>query len=566
MIDKIVDTDVLVIGGGVAGLYAALETTRQNSKVLLVTKGLLGKSCCSVEAQMFLSPHQYSPSDTLEKHLRHRVSSYGGYVIDQEIQKATLVSAPRFIKELEELGLYWRRYPDGEIAVQGEGSAYRNLIAFKHGDTGKNITWTLTQEFRRHRIPYLEDTVVTRLLTNNGTVVGAIAISYRTGEIIALRAKAVVMAAGPGGWLWTYSTMPATITGDGLVMAYRAGAELTGIEFNQWHFSDHVRVPGTGSSRACFRQNLGPSTTPEDDKSMWSPIWVNSKGERFMEQWEKSLGLLKHEQAMAVIDQVKKGNATFTSGIYGSLKHVPPEQLKSYLHLWRWLEKIGIDTTKDLVEVGMCTHWMIGGIRVNPKFETNMPGLYAAGGVTFGATSLVECLYSGRTSAQQAANRAKSVEIPELNQSQIEGEAERIQRYMKTEPAAGFSPAQIKRRIREIMWEKMHYIKNEKNMREALELLRKVREDMVPKMRLESGSKRFNYAWVEALDVVNMLDLTELIINVSLMRKESRKQFQREDYPKTDDQNWLQNIVITCENGKMKTRMIPVELKYVRPD
>jgi succinate dehydrogenase/fumarate reductase flavoprotein subunit len=560
MVDRVEDTDVLIVGGGVAGIRAGLEAADQGAEVLLVTKGLLGKSCCSVEAQMFLCPPRYVPPDSLNRHLKQRVESYGGYMIDQENERRALASASKFMRELESLGLYWRRYPDGEFVL-----LERNAIASKHGDTGKNIMQILTQEFRRRAIPFREDTAVTSLLTRGRNVVGATAISYANGDILAIQAKSVIMATGPGGWLWTYSTAPRTVTGDGLVMACRAGAELTNIEFNLWHMSDHVRIPGTKPSRACFRQNLGPSITPRGNKTMWAPIWLNAKGERFMEQWEKSLGGLKHEQALAVVDQIRKGNATPTSGIYASLRHVSPEDLERYLYLWRWLKKLGIDTTKSLIEVGMCAHWMIGGLKANTRFETTVPGLYAAGGVTSGATSLAECLHSGVVSAKYASDRAKRRKSPVLRQTQIEKEETRILKYLRTDPVDGFSPGQVKEQIRQIMWEKMHYIKNEQRMKEGLEALRRVREDIVPKMRLASMTKRFCYGWVESLDTINMLDLAELIIKASLMRKESRKQFQRSDYPQTDDENWMKTIAIRHKDQQMKTRVAPVELPYVKP-
>jgi succinate dehydrogenase/fumarate reductase flavoprotein subunit len=167
-------------------------------------------------------------------------------------------------------------------------------------------------------------------------------------------------------------------------------------------------------------------------------------------------------------------------------------------------------------------------------------------------TGLTICIGLGKLVGKYASERALRIEEPKLDFSQVNKEKNRISSFLRTEPSDGYLPAQVKKRIREIMWEKMHYIKNEKKMKEALALLKDVRDKMLPKMRLESKSLAFNYDLVEALDVVNMLDICELIILSSLFRKESRGCFQRKDYPKTDNKNWFKNIILKKENGKPK--------------
>ncbi|MEM3551725.1 MAG: FAD-binding protein, partial [Candidatus Bathyarchaeia archaeon] len=241
-----ISTDILIIGGGAAGSWAAIEADRRGVDVLLITKGKLGKSGCSPLAAMYLFPPEGTPGYNPETRFIEEVGSLtrATYLNNQELLRAIVFEASRYVTKLEELGLYWTRYPDGELAIGFTKGKPADIYAITHGDTGKNIMDVLRKEIIRRGIKFLEDTMVTRLLTKNDEVVGATALDYIHGKFLIIRAKSVILAAGGGGCLWKYSTASREVTADGLAIAFRAGAELTNIEFNLWHMADLGRRPG----------------------------------------------------------------------------------------------------------------------------------------------------------------------------------------------------------------------------------------------------------------------------------------------------------------------------------
>jgi len=283
---------------------------------------------------------------------------------------------------------------------------------------------------------------------------------------------------------------------------------------------------------------------------------------------EGLVALDKGAQAAGLGEQIKKGLARQRGGYYASYKHISSENLKDPKK-FAVLNKLGYDLTKDLVECGMETHTMLGGIHTNLKMETTIPGLYAAGSITGHSMPILHhCLVSGNIAAQNASKRAREIGTPEMDWQQISKEEERVLGFLKVkEGSQSYSPAQIKEKIRGIMYFKaLCYFKTEKGMKAGLEELKRVREEMVPNMRLSSDTKNFNYEWLEGIEVINMLDLSELMIQASLLRKETRGCFQRLDYPETDNENWLKQIIVKLENGKTRFFFIPATLIYAKPE
>ncbi|HUP96107.1 MAG TPA: FAD-binding protein, partial [Burkholderiales bacterium] len=217
---------------------------------------------------------------------------------------------------------------------------------------------------------------------------------------------------------------------------------------------------------------------------------------------------------------------------------------------------------------GTTWHLTFGGIRTNTHtFATSLEGLYAPGGVgSHGVGSITYVAYDGTVAAEQSCERARRIALQPLPEEQVQREQRRLQGHLRVKSEDGLLPAQVKKRIREIMTEKMGYVKNESRMCAALDDLSEVRETMLPRMGLGSTSRNWNYDWVEAMDAEDMLDVCELTIRMSLQRKESRGYFFREDYPYIDNKNWLTHTVAARVGNEVTFEHTSAAQKYGPPN
>jgi len=472
------------------------------------------------------------------------------------------------VRELEEMGLYFRRAANGELiyaprfyrtnlgGAESEETFYRRILTNPpgHGAAGRSVMDVLVSEVSRRGINVMEEVRVTALLTHNGNVVGATAFDYVREEFIVIKAKATILATGHGGYFWTYATYTRDVTGDGMALAYRIGAELQGIEICWWHFGDMMKP------RIWSHVHMHGYPMPISGQT---PYFYNSQGERFMNERYDNTPYWK--QALALRKQVKEGKAKWRGGYFAGFAHMDQKELAEYYAHLDFIRKLGLDPARDKVECGMTGHIMAGGIKVSSAMETNIPGLYVAGGAgAIYALQYNTTRWSAILGARSAVRWLKNTKSVDLDEGQVEKERAEL-RELRSRTKGTYNPAQVKRRIRDIMWENMHFIKSEEKMTKALGLLRETRERMLPELRMSSGA--YDYDLVDALDVKDMLDVSELMVQASLMRKESRGFFQREDYPRTDNVNWLKHITIRRDHqGRPTYYSEAVNLKYVKPE
>ena len=558
---KVIDTDVLVIGGGVAGTNAALKARTSGASVLILVKGILGRSGASIFAGNLGGTVSESNREELVKNktiIEASARYYKHYLADQDyIVDGLLYRKLEFYPELEREGFYIRRRDDGSILTNT--GPIKGMWAYKQGYSGVFVMDIRRKQVRKAGIPVMEETMVTRLLTNDGRVVGATALDYARGEFFAVRAKSTILATGNSNYLATRATGTREQCGNGYAMAWQAGAELQDLEIQWWHVSDFA------APKAWMRLHNYPNYLPGTSRQ--SQL-VNSKNEVFFEGSMYPLARAPYYlQIKHLQKEVKKGLARWVGGYFTSYRHIEPEVMENEYHA-SFYKKLGINPTKDLIECGITWHMTLGGIRCNlPTMETNVPGLYAAGSGTGHYVGGIDfASLDGKMAGIHAAENAKKRSLSEFDMTQLHEEEKRIFKNLKNSPDNGISPVEVKRMIREIMWDEMGYVKNETKMRRALERLKEVREKIVPRMHLSTGTTVWNYEWVDALDVDDMLQVCELLVQSSIMRKESRGPFYREDYPYVDNENWLKHICLRQKNGKAEYYTVPVDLKYVRPD
>lgn len=554
---KVIETDVLVIGGGAAGANAALKAADKGAKVAMVVKGLLGKSGCSVFAS-HLPYHDVTTEQKSYDRLRYSIRYYNHYLTDQDYCKRMGVyMRTEFFPELEKLGVYWRRDSEGQVkAITSRTPA---LVAHKQGASGIIIMDRRRRQVFGRGIPVFEECAATSLLQHGRRVVGATVFDYRRGELFAIRAKSTIIATGHSDYLATRATGTREQSADGVAMALRAGAELANLEIQWWHISD-VLEP-----RSWMRYHLYPNPLIGTEET--SRVY-NSAGEVFFEQktHNPTSSAPYVEQVRRLALQVQAGKARWDGGYYSGYDHIPSDIVNTYQHQAKIWKKLGLDVGKDRIECGVTLHMRQGGINVSTeRMETSLPGLYAAGGIAahyLGGVGPVS--YDGKIAGEAAAEAALASEAAPPPDEAIAAEEARVFGFLRA-GGDGVRPMTAKLRVRDIMW-RLGYVKNEQKLNAALDELQEVREEMVPRFQLASASRSWNTGWMDAIDVCSMLDACEATVRSALQRKESRGPFYREDYPFVDNENWLCKNLVMREDGAWRSRIDPIPLTQMAPE
>ena len=554
---ELIETDVLVIGGGAAGTNAVLKAADRGATVMLVVKGLIGKSGCSIFAS-HLPYHDVSTKEKDLDRLRYSVRYYNHYLTDQEYcLRMGAYMRNEFYPDLERLGVYWRRDDQGRLmAITSRTPA---LVVHKQGASGIIIMDKRRREIFRRGITVHEECAVTSLLTDGGRVVGATVLDFRRGRFFAIAAKSTILATGHSDYLATRSTGTREQSADGVAMALRAGAEAANLEIQWWHTSD-VLEP-----KAWMRFHLYPNPLMGTEET--SRLY-NAQGEMFYEQKTHSPGASAPytEQIRRLCREVINGKADWAGGYYSGYDHIPAEITRTHQHQAKVWSKLGLDVGKDRIECGITWHMRQGGINVDTeRMDTNLPGLYIAGGLGchyLGGVGPVS--YDGKVAGEAAAEAALAGGRQPLAAEAAAAEEARVFGFLRAS-RDGVRPIEAKLRIRAIMWE-LGYVKNEQKFAAALEALQAVRREMVPQLQLQSTSRSWNTGWMDALDVCSMLDACEATVRSGQNRKESRGPFYREDYPYVDNEQWMCRNIISRVNGEWRTRTEPIPATHLKPE
>jgi succinate dehydrogenase/fumarate reductase flavoprotein subunit len=562
---KKIKCDLLILGSEGAGARAAIEIGKCGLKPFIVTKGRIAKSGATVTAGMDMAiPSQASkeicgfegdPNDTPETFMEDMVKA-GKFMNNQELCWIHVNDAAKRAKELVDWGVKF------DFLKQTPGHKYpRSLMS-----SGRRLVAGLKQQVEKYNI--FEDTIITDLLTKDGRVTGAVGINIRNGEFLIIQAKAVIIATGGAMRIWPRTTAPEELTGDGFGMAYRAGAELVDMEFPMFLPACCVWPPALVGTDVpyLFSANVGG----------W---WINKRGVRFMKKWdpEHMEFATRDVSSIAQYMEVLDGNGSPHGGIFVSFAHLP-QQVIDYFMEWQStlknfkygslnLKKFGFD------EAGPAAHYWNGGIKINVKSQTNIPGLFAAGEVAGGnmganrisGNAITECIVWGARAGKYAAEYvANSFDI-EPDNDQINFLKEKIYGLFKRGEGEKISPFKIKQMIQRIANDYVGPVRDGQGLEKALKEIEKIRVEVLPRMGVTTEDRYFNREWVEGLQVENMLQTLELVARTSLTRTESRGALYRKDFPNTDNKNWLKNIVIREKDGKQELRLSPIVVTKISP-
>ena len=568
-----IKADVLVIGAGGAGSRAAIEAADNNPEALVVilNQGPVGKSGLTVMANGGI--RWVSHPDDKPEYLFKEIVQAGAFLNEQNLVEILTEEAPARGNELIDWGAQVLPFAESSKSggaapdQQGTGPVYPRSRYIP----GVTYMATLRKELeRRQNITIIEDVITTKLLVSEGRAVGAVILNIRSGEVFPMAAKAIVLATGGLGELYDHSSntpfgLRGHATGMGCTLAYHIGAELIDMEMIQFT-GDQLYPPWLLGNAALLVSNCGAK-------------YMNIHGEEFMK-----LPMTRDETQIRAAKEIAKGNGTERGGVFIDLSVSPlpsdeiEEQIKVNLaegiakERWKLIKDMSADNPDpknwkiEFTPGG--AHFFMGGIRINSQCETNIEGLYAAGecsggvqgGNRMGGNALTEIIVFGARAGKFAGEYANNAGFIEPEAQLVIDEQNRLQGLFKSD---GIAPSVIRKKLTSIMSKYVAVARTGDGLAKALEELDALRKGDFTRMRVPQG-RVFNSLWVEAIQVIYMLDLAEMIAKSALYRTESRGAHYREDYPDRDPA-WLKHTCVTKKDGAVDLRTVPVTITKLDP-
>ncbi len=548
-----VRTDVLVIGGGGAGLRAAIEAQARGARVLVISQSRVGYGSNTtiaggaVAAVLSPSKGRRDPLDSTEQHLADTVSS-GRFINDQSMMQTVADGAEEEVEALRNFGVEFaapEAHPWLRLSYD-PGHSRRRII---HGQTffGTDFTFPLRRYALAQGVEFGEGLLVTRLLMSRGAVVGAMSIDSK-GEAVMFEAPAVVLATGGLGQVYSRTDNTGGSTGDGYVLAYKAGAVLQDMEFVQYY----PACMGLGSP-ALFYESLLIGTKARI---------LNSRGEDIVEKYGLAdpMSMTRDRLSIAIGKELDASEG-LDGKVVLDLEHCPPDRMEV---MWPVMPKAVLKGERRLA-VAPAVHFHMGGVIVNGRAETSVPGLYAACEVTAGVhganrlsgNALTEAWVFGAIAGREAALRARETDAGPLSKDEMSAEKERLQGL--TLRRNGEAAKTMLQSLKDSMWNNAGLIRDAHSLNQALDVIEGLQsrfdDDTVGDGRRPQSVVRLG----------NMLAVSEMICRAALYRDESRGAHYRRDCPEQNDADWLRNVVIANKNGKMSLTTEPVKLTKVQP-
>ena len=547
--------DVLIIGAGGTGLRAAIEGLAQGARVGVVCKSLLGKAhTVMAEGGIAAAMSNVDKADDWRTHFRDTMRG-GKFLNNWRMAQLHALEAPDRVRELEQWGALFDRTESGEILQRAFGGHTFKRLCHVGDRTGLEMIRTLQDRGVHQGIDVYMECTVTRLLKDGDRIAGAFAYWREQGRFVVFKANSIVIATGGIGRAWKITSNSWEYTGDGMALAYDAGAELMDMEFVQFHPTGMVWPPGV--------QGILVTEAVRGEGGTLR----NKNGERFMERYDpKRMELSTRDVvARAIYTEVREGRGTEHGGAFLDISHKPAEYVKRKLPSMyhQFLELADVDITKGPMEVGPTCHYIMGGIRVVAETaQASVPGLFAAGEAAaglhganrLGGNSLSDLLVFGRRAGLAAAQHAKKTGTPAIDGAQIE-QAER-ELLAPFDRAGGESPYQIHHDLQDVMQTLAGIFRTEQDLRRALTEIEKLKA-RAARMCVE-GSRLFNPGWHLSRDIQCMLTVSEACTRAALVRRESRGAHSRLDYPKLDEAWGRKNNVIVQKGDAMELFEKPV--------
>lgn len=562
--------DVLLVGGGGAGLRAAIAVAQENPRLsVAVVSKVYPMRSHTVSAEGGAAG-VIKPDDSLDEHAYDTISG-GDWLCDQDAVEEFVKQSPQELLQLEHWGCPWSREPDGHVAVRAFGGMKKMRTWFAADKTGFHMLHTLFQTSLQFApIVRYDEWFVTRLLEDEGRAQGVVAINLMSGRIQAITAKAVILCTGGCGRVFPFTTNASIKNGDGMALAYRAGAALKDMEFVQYH---PTGLPFTGILITEAARSEGG-------------YLINKDGYRYLQDY--NLGTATKDPVLrnmelgprdrlsqAFMQELEKGRTS--QGPYGpvvhlDLRHLGEKKINERIPFVRelCLKYQNIDPVRELVPVRPVVHYMMGGVSTDINGATPLSGLYAAGEVAcvsinganrLGSNSLAECLVFGARAGRVAAQFASQAPAPASSAvTQAVDEQRRIEEKFLRKTSGTLSIASIREQMHKAMESGAGIYRSGAGLQESAATIAEL-QHRFKDVKISDNTRTFNTELTSALELSFMLDVAQCIIESALRRQESRGAHQRTDFAKRDDQNFLKHsLAYRNPDGSTRVEHSPVTI------
>ena len=551
--------DVLIIGGGLAGMRAAIAARAGGANAAIISKVHPVRSHSNA-AQGGINAALTDRGDDWEDHAYDTVKG-SDFLGDQDAIEVMCQSAGKALIDMEHMGVTFNRDDEGYLGTRAFGGQRRARTFFVGDFTGQALLHVMFEQLIKSGVRRYEEWFVTSLIIEDGRVCGVMALEIRTGQIYAIRAKTVIFCTGGLGRIFEPSTNALIVTGDGMALAYNAGAQLMDMEMVQYH---PTTLAGSGVLISEAARGEGA-------------YLLDKNGDRFMEKYAPNMMELASRDVVSRSEQteINAGNGV-DGNVMLDCRHLGEALIMEKLSQIReiGIDLAGVDMIKDLIPIRPGMHYMMGGIKTDVDGQTNLPGVYAAGecacvsvhgGNRLGANSLLDTIVFGERSGNHAAEASRNAHYVEFNVEQaVKNEEQRIQAFLDR-PGNGDRIANIRLGMGDSMNRNLAVYRNQEGMEETLGDLEQLsqRFKTVP---VDNKGKIFNTDLIFGLELEFMLDCAGPIVVSALDRKDSRGAQARTDFPKRDDENWMKHLVVTKKETGPELSYSPVSITKWTPE
>ncbi len=557
--------DILVVGGGLAGLSAALAADQRFSTAVISRVHPLRSH--SVAAQGGINAALgNSPDGRDDSWQRHAFDTIKGsdYLADQDAAELLCQKAVPAVYELDHLGFPFSRFPGGVIAQRPFGGAGLSRTCYAADRTGLVIVHTLYEQSLRRQVKVYNEALVTKLIVENGKCVGVVIYDLATGQIQPIKAGAVIFATGGYGRVYLKTTNAYINHGSGIGIAYRAGVALKDMEFVQFH------------PTSIYPKNILMTEAARGEGG----YLLNNKGKRFMTDYAPSAMELAPRDivARAIQMEIDKGNGFEDEYVLLDLRHLGEKKINKRLPSIReiCLKFLGLDPVEKPIPIQPAQHYSMGGIDVDDRCATSLKGFFAAGECAcvsvhganrLGGNSLLETVVFGQIAGEEASRYLQGLERKEPSEKTFLDEAlaekKKIETWMSR--TSGEKAHHFLNRLKVVMSAKVGLFRTKKELKEAIEEIRQIREDY-GRAYLSGICLRYSQVLVNLIEFAYMLDLTEVITLGALAREETRGSHYRLDFPKRNDTDWLKHTLVTLKDGQPDVSYRPVKVTKYQPE